>query len=317
MPLNEPPTKASSPNRLIPWLQLLRISAAPSAISNILVGFLIVQGGWTPVAPVLLLVLSSVCLYSAGMVSNDLFDLKLDQQHSRKRPLVTGTIGFHEARTLCVSLFIAGLGLAACVSFRSWIITLFLTTTILLYNGPLKKTLAGPIMMGVCRSLNLLLGASYLAQSQLVQNDLLGWPIYVWWISISLGVLITGLTLFAKNESQTNARTPLVVGTIIILTGMAGFAMTQCSMETKAVDLQIFPILILLIACPVILRLVLSIQSCQPQRIQFAVISLLKSLIVFDASFCLLFGQPNLIYPLTVLCLLIPSILLGKWISPT
>ena len=308
---------APSPNRLLPWLQLLRISAAPSAISNILIGFLIVNSGWTPVMPLLLLVLSSVCLYSAGMVSNDLFDLKLDQQQSRKRPLVTGAIGFNQAKTLCVLLFIVGIGLVAAVSFRSWFITLFLTATILLYNGPLKKTVAGPVMMGVCRSLNLLLGASYLSQSNLIQNGWLGWPIDVWWISLSLGVLITGLTYFAKNESQSNARTPLVIGTAIILMGMAGFATTQFSMETTGLHLEIFPILILLISGPVILRLLLSIQTCQPQRIQFAVISLLKSLIVFDAAFCLLFGQPDLFYAFAVLSLLIPSILLGKWVSST
>ena len=60
------------------WFRLLRISATPSAASNILVGYWAVTGELVTTLPLAALVLASVCLYSFGMITNDLFDLPAD-----------------------------------------------------------------------------------------------------------------------------------------------------------------------------------------------------------------------------------------------
>ena len=304
-------------SRFVPWLKLIRISAAPTAISNILVGFLLVHAGWSPVVPLIWLIAGSFFLYSAGMVSNDIIDISTDKKNQRHRPLVEGLIGLRQARYVCMALFLLGIICPAAVGGRSLITALLLAIAILLYNGPLKQTWAGPIAMGSCRSLNVLLGASYLPQSVIFDNMWLGWPPSVWWISISLGVLITGLTYFARNEATANTRWRLTVGAVIIMVGLTGFATTGLAAFNPPSRAGIFPLLIFLISAPVIIRLGMAIRSCHPRQVQFVVISLLKSLIVYDASFCLLFGQPDFSYALIVLSLLLPCIVFGRWISST
>lgn len=301
----------------LPWLQLIRISAAPTAVSNILVGYLLVNAGWLPTLPLVLLIAGSFFLYSAGMVSNDILDVTTDKKNQRHRPIAQGLVGIRQARFVCIALFLLGILFPAAVGMRSLFIALMLTMAILLYNGPLKQTWAGPIMMGSCRSLNVLLGASYLPQSVMLDNMWAGWPPSVWWISISLGVLITGLTYFARNESTASNRWQLVLGAFIILVGLTGFATTPLAALNPPNRAAMFPLLVVLISAPVLIRLLLAIRSCRPKQVRFAVISLLKSLIVYDASFCLLFGQPDFSYALIVLSLLLPCIVMGKWISPS
>ena len=317
MPTTDPRTSRPGGFRLLPWLQLLRISAAPTAISNILVGFLLVHGSWAPVVPLVLLMAASFFLYSAGMVSNDIVDTTTDREHQRHRPIADGRVGSRAARVVCLGLFLLGVLCGAAVGSRSLIISLLLTISILLYNGPLKRTWAGPVVMGLCRSLNILLGASLLPGSAMTETIGLGWSLSVWWVAISLGVLITGLTFFARNEAKPEKRGPLIGGAAIILLGLAGFAATGLTLTEPGKLARIFPLLIVLLSAPVAIRFILAIRSCQPGQVQFAVISLLKSLIVYDASICLLFGQPNFYYGLVVLSLLLPCILLGKWISST
>ncbi len=304
-------------SRFVPWLKLIRISAAPTAISNILVGFLLIHAGWSPVVPLIWLIAGSFFLYSAGMVSNDIIDISTDKKNQRHRPLVEGLIGLRQARYVCMVLFLLGIICPLAVGGRALIIALLLAIAILLYNGPLKQTWAGPIAMGSCRSLNILLGASYLPQSVMVESTWLGWPPSVWWISISLGILITGLTYFAKNEATASNRWRLIVGAVIIMVGLTGFATSGLAAFNPPSRAGVFPLLIFLISAPVIIRLGLAIRSCQPRQVQFVVISLLKSLIVYDASFCLLFGQPDFSYALIVLSLLLPCVVLGRWISST
>ena len=312
-------TTISDPHgfRLMPWLQLFRISAAPSAISNILVGFLLMHGNWEPLPSLLLLVAASFFLYTAGMVSNDIADVSVDREHQRGRPIADGRIEIAHARCVCLGLFLLGGLCGAVAGSRSLLIVLLLTIAILLYNGPLKRTWAGPIAMGFCRSLNILLGASLLTGDATSPSLWLSWPTSVWWVSVSLGILISGLTYFARNEGRPQSRSPLVAGAAIILLGLTGLASTGWTVSEPGNLGRIFPLLILMLSAPVAIRFILAIRACQPQQVQFAVISLLKSLIVYDASICLLVGQPNFYYALVVLSLLLPSLLLGKWISST
>ena len=308
---------ASPPkSKILPWLQLFRLSAAPSALSNILVGFLLVNSEWSPIGPLLLLIASSFFLYSAGMLSNDIADVRQDRAQRRPRPLAQDWIGLPQARLVCLILFALGILLPAAVCSRSLIIALLLGISILLYNGPLKRTWSGPIFMGACRSLNIMLGASYLPSgtSVLVNS---GVPSTVEWIAISLGILIAGLTYFAKNEAGTSSRWQLTLGTLIILFGLTGFATAGWVDTDNSNNASLFAGLILLISAPVIIRLIWAIRSCQSQPIQFAVISLLKTLIIYDAAFCLLVGQPDFFYALIVLSLWIPSFVLGKWVKST
>lgn len=180
------------------WWQLLRAGNVFTAISNILAGFLLVRGEWQPVLPLIFLILSSAALYLSGMVLNDVFDLEEDRVDRPERPLPSGRIEPQMAKLVGWGLMLDGLiaaGIAAWL-LASWLpilVATLLAAAILAYNIVLKKTMLGPVAMGVCRSLNVLLGASVVLHSP----DKNAAYLY----ALLLGAYTVGLTLLARNEA--------------------------------------------------------------------------------------------------------------------
>ena len=180
------------------WWQLLRAGNVFTTISNILAGFLLVRGEWQPVLPLIFLMLSSTALYLAGMVLNDVFDLEIDRDERPERPLPSGRIDPQLAKLVGWGLMIDGLSAAGVAAWliASWLpilIATLLATAIIAYNAVLKNTKLGPLAMGVCRSLNVLLGASVVLHSP----DKNAAYLY----AILLGIYTAGITLFARNEA--------------------------------------------------------------------------------------------------------------------
>ena len=70
---------------------------------------------------------------------------------------------------------------------------LLLAACVVLYDGVLKPTPLGPLAMGGCRMLNVLLGMS-LAMRELELHE--------WLIAGGIGLYIAGLTWFARSEAE-------------------------------------------------------------------------------------------------------------------
>ena len=298
---------------MLHWLRLLRISALPSAISNVLVGFLIVHQSWEPTGQLWLLIVASSCLYLAGMVSNDVFDFSHDQQQRPHRPLPSGAISV-SAATAAYTLL---MGVAAVCGMFAGVTAISIVAAIIvcifLYNGLLKQTPLAPVFMGACRSLNILLGAST------VTGGISGFPTMLWWVAVSVGVLIAGLTWFASKETQTNTRSRLAGAGIVIGGGILLLAITGYATQTtdSYFDIHKFAVLILFICFPAIARIFNAISKPEPGHIQAAVISLLRSLILLDAAVCFLVSPNQLVYSICVVALLFPALILSRLIPPT
>ena len=93
------------------YLRLLRISAVFTALADVSMGFLLVQGSFSPILPFLLLALSSASLYCAGMVLNDVFDADLDLLERPERPIPSGQIDRVKAAWLGAALLVLGAAL--------------------------------------------------------------------------------------------------------------------------------------------------------------------------------------------------------------
>ena len=297
------------------WLRLARAAAIPTALSNILVGFLIMTGGWTPSFHLALLLICSGCLYAAGMVFNDVFDYRKDCQDRPERPLPSGAISLKSAIVFGSLLIAIGIISAVAVSIlantlRPILIAILLVVSIILYDGPLKRTVFGPLLMGLCRFLNVLLGASL----TVVPDGMLGFSFMVWWVAMSIGILITGTTLFARHESRQNAAWELIPGGTIIVLGIFTLVATCFFRDFPLADRprRTFPILMLLIAVPILLKVFPAIVQGRPALIQKTVGSIIRSLIFIDAAVVWLAADDQVYYPVVVLLLLIPSFLLGK-----
>ena len=152
------------------WLQLVRLPAVFTALSNILCGFLITHrtpqirvAELTSQKELWLLLLSTSGLYLGGMVLNDVFDAKLDAVERPERPIPSGRISLRAAAVFGSLLMLAGVLAAALAGTPSVVVAALIVPCVLVYNGFLKSTIVAPLGMGTCRFLNLMLGASAVA----------------------------------------------------------------------------------------------------------------------------------------------------------
>ena len=207
------------------------------------------------------------------------------------------------------------------------IIAMLLAVCILLYDGKLKQTLFAPFLMGICRGLNVLLGTSTLiplatgiatAESP---STFLSIPLIAWWISISIGTLICGVTLLGRNEAvELQKRLPLFIACGFIIAGITGIgSVIYCPMdlEMSPTTKGIYPLIVAIISLTMIRRVVGAAFVATPAAIQSGVISVLRSLIILDAVICFLAAPQFEHYSLIVLSLLIPNVLLSRYISTT
>lgn len=140
------------------YLELVRARAALTVIGDTIAG-----GAWAgrPIgARTVALPLASALLYSAGMALNDYADAALDAEERPERPIPSGRISRAAALGTAAGLTVAGVAVAALVEGRrSLALALPLAAGIWSYDLLAKPTPLGPVVMAVCRGLDVLLGA--------------------------------------------------------------------------------------------------------------------------------------------------------------
>src|SRR6478735_8233425 len=195
-----------SRDRVLAFAQLLRIPNVFTAFSDIALGAC-VAAAVIQAAPVefwgayLLLALASGCLYLAGMVWNDVFDLAEDRKSRAFRPLPSGRVGKRTAILLGLFLFAAGIALAVAAGLPGqpeWnheplAYSLGIAAAVLIYDGGAKRTPVGPISMAACRFLNVLLGLSLIPEEAFAIE-------YRLHLAAVVGIYIVGVTWFARTE---------------------------------------------------------------------------------------------------------------------
>jgi 4-hydroxybenzoate polyprenyltransferase len=204
-------------NRLRSFAQLVRLPNVFTALADIALGAVVtgaLPSRWLPFA---LLALASACLYCAGMVWNDFFDIEQDRRERPFRPLPSGRISVREAGLLGSILLASGLvlslfaGLTLASPTRPLFLAALLVGAILAYDGWLKRTWAGPLGMGACRFLNVLLGLSLAPQPDLTR------AVY---LALIVGVYIVGVTWFARTEARASSQAALSGAALVMLAGL-------------------------------------------------------------------------------------------------
>jgi 4-hydroxybenzoate polyprenyltransferase len=207
---------------------------------------------------------------------------------------------------------LAGCGTAILVgSFWPAAIAIVLTVMIIAYNG-LKQTIAGPAMMGGCRTLNVLLGMSAAGEA---------WGKANWIVAIGVGVYVGGITWFARREAESSDRSQLVGGLLVMIAGMALVWLfpTVSTQERLTYLLQFEPwywtLAWLLLAVLISAPFVRALANPRPENVQRAVKSGILSIIVLDAVIAFAVSGP--FAAIGILLLLVPAIVLGRWIYST
>jgi 4-hydroxybenzoate polyprenyltransferase len=286
----------------------MRFPAVFTALADIFLGFLLTHVDFGSPDFVALLG-SSSGLYLGGMVFNDLFDRELDARERPGRPIPSGSISPRAAAILGSALVLLGLVCATSVGTQALEVSVILLALILAYDGFLKKTPLGPVAMGGCRFLNVMLGAS--AAENLVWSN----PQLV--VALAMGVYVAGVTWFARKESDRSARSQLVAAAATSHAGVAGLIASMWTIRKS--DSQPAWLAIAAIACVIAwidIRLLAAMRDPTPRNVQAAVKRMLLAIVLLDATmvfFCT--GSPML--AACVAALIIPAATLGRWIFIT
>ena len=309
----KPSTVSRWPALLLAWARLVRLPNVFTAPADILLGFWVATRNSSSAVTVelLALIVASCALYAAGMVYNDLFDLAKDLVERPERPLPSGALSRRFAIGFAVLLSCLGVISALWAGPVSGVIAIALLAAILGYDGWLKGTVAGPPTMGFCRLLNVLLGASPALGLDLLDSP--GWLAEpLWLIPLANGMYITGVTWFARQEAATSRRSRLVAAVLVMITALFGHTLALADApRTDLLSWGIGTLLLLLLTY----RWVQAIIMPLPKQVQQAVKAMVLGLIVIDGV--LVLGFCGAVPGLVVLILLVPAIVLGRWLYST
>jgi 1,4-dihydroxy-2-naphthoate octaprenyltransferase len=291
--------------RLIGFLRLTRPANIVTAISDILAGAAIAgyAGGMNELPAVLLLVAATIGLYGGGVVFNDVFDAALDRVERPERPIPTGLISEKEGALLGSLLLIMGITAASMVAFYpSGIIALSTALAALIYDKWGKHhSFLGPLNMGICRGLNLLLGMSLVPAAMYQFGHLATVPI----------IYIASITMISRGEVHGGKSKTILLAAFLYLIVNASILLASVD-QGNSIYALMFVLLHAILIYPPLYRAYLEPIG---KNIGKAVKAGVLALIVMNASWAASFGA---LYLAIVIVLLLPiSILLAKLFAVT
>jgi 4-hydroxybenzoate polyprenyltransferase len=301
------------------FLQLMRLPNVFTAMADVAMGFLFVMGDadlanlWMLGA----LLATSSLLYIGGVVMNDVFDRELDAIERPARPLPSGRVTPKAACLFGGACLLVGTMLAWAVSLGAGrllpgVVASLLVACVLTYNAMLKSTPLGPVTMGGCRMLNVLLGMSVIDGSFAAEN---------WLVAGGIGVYVAGVTWLARTEATLSRRLPLVLATTVMMAGLAMIGWVPRWMPWARIysvlrnDARGWYVLMTMMALFIGWRCVAAIAKPESVWVQRAVAHAVLSLILLDASACYLIRGPY--FASAILLLMLPAMFISRRISPT
>lgn len=289
------------------YLRLTRPANLPTAAADIFAGIAISGILLTPTnyfvwgLSMVYLAVASVFLYAGGVVLNDVFDVEIDTIERPERPIPSALIKLNSAALFGAALLVLGVAMAFLVTPFSGFLAIILALAIVLYDAYSKKhVFFGPLNMGLCRGLNLLLGMSVLG----TVND--------WWYALIPIIYIFAITLISRGEVQGQNKGHIIWAAVLYALVILGVVSVVAVKTTNLV--YVIPFLIvfsILIYRP----LIGAYQLNSPANIKKAVVAGVLSLIVLDASIAV--GFSFWWYGLLMLLLLPLSVFLSKLFAVT
>lgn len=198
-------------SKLIGYLRLMRPANILTAITDILAGIAISGflatglGDVQAILQVTCMAIATIGLYGGGVVFNDVFDAALDRVERPERPIPSGIISRTEGVVLGSYLLLLGVLAAFTVGELSGFLAIGIAVAALVYDKWGKHhNLLGPINMGLCRGLNLLLGMS------IIPNTLEKYG----WLAVLPVLYIAAITMISRDEVHGGKKRTLMYATL-------------------------------------------------------------------------------------------------------
>lgn len=289
-------------------LQLMRPANIVTSVSDVLAGIAIsgfledVNFSADGIYPVVFLCISTIGLYGGGVVFNDVFDAAIDKVERPERPIPKGVVKIAEAVILGSGLLMAGILTAALVSKESCLLAASIALAALIYNKWSKHHVwAGPLNMGLCRGLNLLLGIS------VVISSIAEW----WFLAIVPITYIAAVTIISRGEVYGGSkRTLYAAGLLYWIVVTAILLLSHARGTLWWAIIFLFPF-----AWMIFTALIKAIRMPAPQNIGKAVKAGVLALILMNGAWAAAFGMIGLAF---LIILLLPlSLWLAKMFAVT
>ena len=311
-------------SKLLAYLQLVRLPNVFTAIADVAMGFFVTHAvsdvsslDAGQLVTFGLLIAASASLYLGGMALNDVFDVEIDRAERSDRPIPSGRVSLSGARGLGFGLLAAGVFIAVVLSvteqdYRPALVAAGLAVAVFAYDAAVKRTPLGPLGMGLCRFLNVLLGMSL---------SPMPWESWHYLIAAGIGVYIVGVTWFARTEARPSNRLPLILATavgaagVLLLVAFPRFAPAEGLIVAIEDDLRRWNMLWGLLGLLIAWRCVWAIIDPSPLLVQRAVRQCIFSLIMLDAV--VTFAVAGFVPAVLIMLLLLPTMFLGQFIYST
>ncbi len=295
--------------KLTVYLRLMRPANIVTSVADVLAGVAI-SGYFSNLSfttaslyPVVLLCLSTMGLYGGGIVFNDVFDAELDKKERPERAIPAGLISLKEASMLGAFLLLWGIGFAFSHSPQSGLIAVGISFFALLYNRVSKHyAFFGPLNMGLCRGLNLILGIS------IVTTAIMHW----YFVAIFPVIYIFSITMISQGEVHGGSKRNMYIGGFlysVVATGIRSIGL-KLEQNTWVTFAFILPFVLM-----IFIPLAKAINNPIGPNVGKAVKAGVISLILMDAAIAAAFGA---VYPaLFIVCLLPLSMWFAKRFAVT
>ncbi|WP_266367621.1 UbiA-like protein EboC [Tellurirhabdus rosea] len=290
---------------LLPLLRLTRPANLVTAVADILAGTAIagyLTYEYATFEPLGLLCLSTIGLYGGGVVFNDIFDAQLDAEERPERPIPSGQVSLRSASLLGSVLLLIGVVAAWLVHPLSGWLAIAIAVFALLYDQFGKHhPVLGPLNMGLCRGLNLLLGVSILPE------QVMPWA----WVALLPIAYIGAITMISRGEVHGGSSGTLRIAGLLygaVIACIAAIAQSRGQLGTALPFLIIFGLFIF----PPLWR---AVREPVGKNIGMAVKAGVVSLIVMNAAWVAAFA--SFPFALLVVCLLPLTRLLARVFAVT
>lgn len=251
-------------------------------------GYVLMHSGNLQLLPIILLCISTIGLYSGGIIFNDVFDAELDKKERPERAIPSGLISKREASIFGAVFFFIGVVAAAIYNPISQHVAVAIMIACLIYNRFLKHSaIFGPLNMGLCRGLNLLLGVSIIPEF-----------VQVWWYLAMIPIVyIAAITMISRGEVHGGSKKTLYFAALLyllVIGSVIAFAAINTQLPLTIAFLVPFSVMIFM-------PLFKAIQNPEGRNIGKAVKAGVIALILLNAAWAASFGAWQLAIIIVIL----------------
>ena len=283
------------------FARLARPANIITAYADIFAGY--AAAGSAAPAALPFLLLATTGLYGSGVVFNDVFDADIDATERPERPIPSGVVSLRAASIFGAVLLASGIFFAWRWSLLSGVVAAATATAALVYDRIGKHhALLGPLNMGLCRALNLLLGVT-------VAGQIAGSR---WLLAAVPLCYIAGITSLSRGEVKGGTQAAARISLCWLAAALLFYFVTAIVDGLRAAwCLPFFAALLFRVFGP----FRSAFNSLAPAAIRSAVKAGILSLILLNASLAAMFAGPW--YAVGILLLYAPAMLLAKLFAVT